>query len=254
VRALYVVTLSLVPACGGGDKFACDEGYAVDAAGECRPVTPGRIEGVSIGPEQVRTQDTLQATVIISGEVVEQGLPYADYPVRYRWFVDEVEAMGTADHLHGWKYFVRGELVRLLVEPLEGGEGEWSNSIVIANTPPPAPGINLYPEAPIAGVDTLRCAVTGVGDFDGDDISYRIDWTRDGEPWAALPPPPDDGGDPPGWDTGELPPEPPPVPSEVPAGTITAGEEWSCHVSAFDGTDWSRIVTASVAIQESIAD
>ena len=120
-------------------------------------------------------------------------------------------------------------------------------------TPLRRPGITLYPERPIAGVDALRCVVKGVGDFDEDDLTYRIDWTRDGESWAARPPPPDDGGDPPDWDTGDLPPTPPPPPSEVPADVIASGETWTCHVSAFDGTDWSLAVSASVVVQEPIS-
>ena len=226
----------------------------VQSDGDCGPVAEVQIDGVSIGPESARTQDTIQAVVVISGEPIVQGMPFSTSPVRYRWQVDSAETTGTLDHLHGWKHFEKGQDVQLYVEPVDGGDGVWSNIITVANTPPPAPGINLYPALPIAGVDTLRCAVTGVADFDDDEITYRIDWTRDGNPWAALPPPPDDGGDPPGWDTGERPPQPPPPPSEVPAGFISPGELWTCHVSAFDGTDWSVTATAAVVVQESIAD
>ncbi len=249
MRAELVITAAFAVGCQEDPKAECREGFAEAADGACVPTTPGTIERVSLGPEPLLTQDTAQASVVLSTGPVEEGLPYADYPVRYRWFVDGVESSGTADHLHGWKYFEKGETLSVLVEPLEGGMGFWSNSVTVGNTPPPAPGVEVYPDLPYAGVDTLRCSVTGVGDFDGDSITYRIEWTRDGVAWSASPPPPsDDGGDPPDWDTGDLPPEPPPDPSEVPASVIQSGEQWTCHVSAFDGTDWSRTVTASVSI------
>ena len=254
MRHLYFFLVFTLSACSGDDKAACDEGTSVDSDGVCSTGVAASLDGVSIGPEVVRTQDTLRATVVLSGEVIEQGLSFAEAPVRYRWFVDGVETAGTADHLHGWKYFDKGETVQLHVESVSGDDGAWSNVITVANTPPPPPGINLYPELPIAGVDALRCAVTGVGDFDNDDVTYQIEWTRDGTPWAAPPPPPDDGGDPPGWDTGDLPPSPPPPPSEVPAGVMTSGEHWTCLVSAFDGSEWSRTVSASAVVQEPITD
>ena len=238
-------------ACAGGQEAECARDAA--AASDCASEDPVQLDSVSIGPELVRAQDTLQAKVELSGVLVEPGLSYDNAPVRYRWFVDAVETPGTADHLHGWKYFNKGEVVQLLVVTREGEQEAWSNSITVANTPPPAPGITLYPERPIAGVDALRCVVKGVGDFDEDELTYRIDWTRDGESWAARPPPPDDGGDPPDWDTGDLPPTPPPPPSEVPADVIAFGETWTCHVSAFDGTDWSPTVSASVVVQEPIS-
>ena len=246
--------MSLLVACAGDAHQSC--GDAGRSAGDegCSPSAPTQVDSVRIGPDGVRTQDTLQATVVLAGTPIESGLGVDDAPVRYRWYVDGVEVAGTADHLHGWKYFQKDDEVQVLVEPLGGGEGVWSNIVSVANTPPPTPGITLYPERPIAGIDALRCAVSGVGDFDDDEILYRIDWTRDGSPWAARPPPPDDGGDSPGWDTGTLSSQPPPPPSEVPAGILRPGETWACHVSASDGTESSQTVTASVVVVEALGD
>jgi len=239
-------------------KKGCDTGFRPDSDGNCYPledgIEDGEIQSVSIGPEGVRTQDTLYATVMLSGEPVDTGLAPAEYPVQYRWYVDDLEATGTANHLHGWKYFDKGQAVRLSVEPLGGGDGVSSNTIVIANTPPPAPGVDLYPKEPLASVDSLRCAITGVGDFDEDEITYTFEWTRNGEAWVSTPQPPmDDGGDPPGWDTGELSPQPPPEPSEVPASILQAGEVWVCHVYAFDGEDRSPTVTDQVIIRSGVS-
>ena len=152
-------------------------------------------------------------------------------------------------------YFEKGDAVSLVVESLDDeGAGTPSNTVTIQNTPPPAPGVTLTPDEPYAGVDTLRCAVSGVGDFDDDRITYRMEWTKNGEAWSALPSPPSDGADMPGqYDTGDLRPEPPPDPSEVPGSHTAAGDEWACTVAAFDGDDWSLQSVATVRIRGSFS-
>jgi len=244
--------LFALTACAAKDPV-CMDGYARDDDGRCVPISSSSIDGVSIGPLEVRTLDSLVATVVFGGETVDASLPVDVGPVRYRWFVDGTEVEGTANHLDGWMYFEKSQAVSLLVEPLDGELGVWSNTVTIQNTPPPAPSVEVYPEMPLVGVDGLRCTIGGVGDFDGDEISYSVSWTRNGTPWAAIPPPMDDGGDPPDWDTGDLPPDPPPDPSEVPASVPQSGELWTCHASAFDGEAFSPEQTAFVRIPAEFA-
>jgi len=234
------------------------EGFGRDSAGRCVHIdtSEGVIQDVVIGPDTARTNDSISSFVVLGGDRVDTGLPWEDYPVRYRWFVDGVESAGTDSHLHGWKYFDKGQAVSLVVEPLGGeGSGKPSNTIIIQNTPPPAPGVTVSPSEPFSQVDGLRCEITGVGDFDDDAISYKLEWKRNGEVWAAgPPPPPTDGEDSPqSFDTGDLIPEPPPDPSEVSAEWLFAGDEWSCVASAYDGEDWSPEVSESVRVQGSFA-
>ena len=255
VRYLCAMTVAGLAACSKSDP-ACMDGFGRDNAGRCVPIeASGAVQSVTIGPADARTNDSLMANVVMDGERVDTGLPFADYPVRYRWFVNGVESTGTADHLHGWKYFEKGDAVSLVVESLDDeGAGTPSNTVTIQNTPPPAPGVTLTPDEPYAGVDTLRCAVSGVGDFDDDRITYRMEWTKNGEAWSALPSPPSDGADMPGqYDTGDLRPEPPPDPSEVPGSHTAAGDEWACTVAAFDGDDWSLQSVATVRIRGSFS-
>ena len=242
----------LLAACG--DKAPdCEEGHGRDASGDCVPFSSsaGVISEVTIGPGSARTNDSLRATVVLDGRSVDTGLAWDDYPVRYRWFVDGVESSGTANHLHGWKYFEKGQAVSLVVEPLDGdGPGMPSNTVIIQNTPPPAPGVSVSPVEPFAKVDTLRCEISGVGDFDEDTITYKLEWKKNGAVWAARPPPPPgDGIGPRDFDTGDLDIEPPPDPSEVAAEWLESGDEWTCVVSAFDGDDWSVAASASVRVQ-----
>jgi len=244
-------------ACSEKMASPCLDGYGRDSEGRCVPIgseapTDIVIGEVFISPDSVRTNDSIQSMVEVDGGTVDTGLAWEDYPVRYRWFVDGVETTSTANHLHGWKYFEKGQAVSLVVEPLEGeGGGKPSNTIIVENTPPPTPGVRVSPDEPFARVDTLRCEIIGVGDFDEDTITYKLEWRRNGAAWSAsLPPrPPDDGG---GWqnlDTGDLDVEPPPDPSEVKAEWLTGGDEWTCVVAAFDGEDWSNEVSASVRVQ-----
>jgi hypothetical protein len=230
------------------------EDFGRDSSGRCVPIdtSGGVIQEVVIGPETARTNDSISSVVVVDGDRVDTGLPWEDYPVRYRWFVDGLESAGTANHLHGWKYFDKGQAIRLVVEPLDGdGSAKQSNTIIIQNTPPPAPGVTLSPSEPFSQIDGLRCEITGVGDFDEDAITYKLEWKRNGEVWAAGPPPPpnDEGRSPQSFDTGDLVPEPPPDPSEVSAEWLFAGDEWSCVVSAHDGEDWSNEVSESVRVQ-----
>jgi len=250
------LALSALFACGK-EMPPCMDGFGRDNNGRCVPIVDGSvIQSVSIGPETVKTNDSLLSNVVIDGSRIDTGLPYDEYPVRYRWFVNGVESTGTADHLHGWKYFEKGDAVSLVVEGLDDdGAGVPSNTVVINNTPPPAPGVKLTPAEPYAQIDALRCEVVGVGDFDEDRITYRMEWTRNGESWSARPPaPPTDGGDTPGsFDTGDLPPEPPPDPSEVPAEYLESGDEWACRVSAFDGDDWSPETVKTIRVKGSFS-
>ena len=256
MRASFPALLSLLAACA--DKAPmCEDGFGRNSEGECVPFdgTLGTITSVSIGPDSARTNDSLRAVVVLDGESVDTGLAWEDYPVRYRWFVDGVESSGTANHLHGWKYFDKGQAVSLVVEPLDGdGPGMPSNTVIIQNTPPPAPGVSVSPADPFAKVDTLQCEITGVGDFDEDTITYKLEWRKNGSPWAALPPPPPgDGVGPRTFDTGDLDIEPPPDPSEVSAEWLESGDEWTCVVSAYDGDDWSAEVSATVRVQGTFA-
>ena len=254
---IFFPTLSALAALACAEKVPpCADGFGRDSKDRCVPIETSSdsiIGEVTIGPETARTNDSLLSHVVVDGDRVDTGLPWEDYPVRYRWFVDGVESTGTANHLHGWKYFDKGQAVSLVVEPLDGdGAGKPSNTVIIQNTPPPAPGVTVSPAEPFAQIDGLRCEISGVGDFDEDTITYKLEWRRNGEFWAAgPPPPPDDGGSPRTFDTADLDPEPPPDPSEVPAAMLTAGDEWTCAVSAFDGEDWSPEASTSVRVQGS---
>ena len=248
--------LTLLSAGCAEKELPCKEGYGRASDGICYPIDlyGGLIESVSIGPPTIGTNETITSVVVMSGETVDTGLEWEDYPVRYQWFIDGEESLSSANHLHS-RHFAKGQSVSLIVSPLDGeGASVPSNTITIQNTPPPTPTVQILPESPYAKIDSLLCDIDGVEDPDSDDITYTIQWTRDGREWTAMPPPPpDDGSGVPPVDTGEIPPTPPPEPDEVPASLTSGGQEWACNVWAYDGEEWSQKGSASTRINAEFA-
>jgi len=92
------------------------------------------------------------------------------------------------------------------------------------NTPPTRPEIELEPREPTAG-SGLRVRIrTASTDRDGDPVSYRYAWTRDGT-IANV--------------TG----------AEVAKGQLRHGEVWGVSVRAYDGQDVSEAAEAGTAVR-----
>lgn len=87
-----------------------------------------------------------------------------------------------------------------------------SLAVEIGNSAPSAPQVEIQPSSP-SKTDTLRCVVTEPGrDPDGDAVSYRFRWTKDGvvQPFA-------------------------PETDTVPARLLKEKDIWQCSVVASDG-------------------
>lgn len=252
--------LRLLPAClialyGCSDplKMSCGAGMGLTLDGRCVPLdgeaSDPALGTVEIFPADVRTDDTIFSRVVVDDEPLDTGIPFEDYAVKYTWFVDGRESTGTANHLHGYRYFEKGQSISLVVSRLDGtGPSIVSAPVTAQNTPPAKPVVTITPEAPMAQLDDLRCEVAPAYDADGDRLTYRVVWSRNGEVWSV--PPPDDGG---GYtidtgrrvDTGSPSPEPGVVPSSVTVG----GEQWTCSVSAYDGESYGPQASLSVDIR-----
>jgi len=98
---------------------------------------------------------------------------------------------------------------------------------VVVNTPPPAPRIALVPPAP-RRVDGIRLALTQPRDADGDHVTYRYAWSRDGRRMD--------------W---------PPEQADVPRGLARKGERWKVEVVASDGDAEAPPAVAEVVIANS---
>ena len=97
---------------------------------------------------------------------------------------------------------------------------------VIGNVPPPAPRLTIVPESP-RRVDGFRVAVTQAPDADGDLVTHRYEWKRNG---VKVPLPP--------WQP------------EVPRGMARKGERWQVEVVAGDGEAESAPARAEVVVAD----
>jgi uncharacterized lipoprotein YmbA len=118
------------------------------------------------------------------------------------------------------------DLLRVEVTPFDG---ELSGPVAsaecaVVNTPPGAPQIALEPKEPTAGSGVRVVVQKPAPDRDGDAISYRHAWTRDG-----LPAP---------FETGSIPP-----------ATVRHGEVWRVEVTPFDGEEPGEPVVAQVTVK-----
>ena len=249
--AVLVIALG----CKDEPKVACGEGMGLTLDGRCIPLdsdeSDPHLGTVELYPEDVRTDDTLFSRVVVDDEALDTGIPFEDYKVRYMWFVDGREVSGTANHLHGYRYFEKDQDISLVVSRLDGtGSSIVSKAVTAGNTAPAKPVVHITPSAPLAQIDDLSCEAAPTYDADGDRLTYRVQWTVDGLPWGRPPPPPDDGG---GYtvdtgrrvDTGA----PSPEPGVVPAGETIGGQEWTCTITAYDGEEFGLQGSSTVEIQ-----
>jgi hypothetical protein len=137
--------------------------------------TPPSITGATIEPEVLT--ESMAATCTVSGWSDPDGDVES---VRAQWYVDEIY-VGTFDALGG-AFFERDDSVRCQAFPTDGaddGEPRWSQTVVVANTPPAMSALLLEPEQPVTG-DTVTAVAEGAFDLDDDEISYEVEWFVDG--------------------------------------------------------------------------
>ena len=96
----------------------------------------------------------------------------------------------------------------------------------IVNTPPPAPRVAFAPERP-RRVDGLAVVLEQAPDADGDRLTYRYAWTRDGQRFDA-----------------------PPDQAQIPRGVPRRGQRWAVEVVASDGEAESPPARREVVIAD----
>ena len=136
------------------------------------------VDGVSVEPTTVYTNETLTATVYLSDE---DGQPttatFAWHVVDFATGTDTEVQNGTDNTLNGVNFFDRDDEVYVVITPNDGiddGNPLTSSSITVANTAPTVPGVSLSPDPANAGQDDLLCTVdTSATDDDGDGFRVR---------------------------------------------------------------------------------
>jgi hypothetical protein len=98
--------------------------------------------------------------------------------------------------------------------------------VTIVNTPPPAPRLVFAPERP-RRVDGIAVVIEQPPDADGDVLTYRYQWTRDGQKVDA-----------------------PPDQAQIPRGVAKKGQRWAVEVTASDGEADSPTVRHEAVIAD----
>ena len=191
-----------------------DTGTSVTSATATGANTAPSVSRVTLSPSTVTTDDTLTASVTAS-DLDGDSLSYS-----YDWYVDGVpRGSASSATLSGASYFDRDQVVYVVVTPNDGdGDGSTgtSSSVTVSNTAPGAPVVAITPADAVSG-DDLTCTVTTAStDADGDALTYSFAWDVEGVAYSSAV----DGA----------------LTSVVDGADVGEGEEWTCEVTASDGT------------------
>jgi hypothetical protein len=189
--------------------------------------TPPVGTSVGIAPVPLRTDDVAAAT--------PTGTDADGDPLTwsYAWTVDGVPAGGSGATLSGAS-FAYGQVVSVLATPLDAegvGAPVASAPVVVANTAPTAPGLEITPADAMETLDDLTCEVAAPSfDADGHAVSYTVAWRRNGVPWVGA------------VETDHL------TGDTIPKEETVLGQTWTCEVTPTDGIDDGPLASTSVTI------
>lgn len=122
----------------------------------------------------------------------------------------------------------KGDAVAVEIAGYDGRQegATWSGQIRVANTPPPPPKLAFVPAAPGAG-HPFRLVVSGPpADADGDPVTYKASWKRNGSPYA------------PAADA-----------FEIPTADVKKGDRWEVTVVPSDGEQEGKPSSAQVTVR-----
>ncbi|MBM4345525.1 MAG: putative metal-binding motif-containing protein [Deltaproteobacteria bacterium] len=205
------------------NQAPCDDGNVLTApdvcsGGVCKGNNVPTISGAAIQPAPLKTGDTAQ--VAITGWSDKDG----DLPgYVYAWYVGS-KVVGTDATLPAMTA-TKGQAVFVKVWPNDGkvqGDPVVSPTLVVANTAPTAPVVEILPASPNEDTD-LTCKITAPStDADGDPVTYTFAWTEDGVAVPAA------------------------AGLQVILGTTVSAKKWQCTATASDGTASTPGTSASV--------
>lgn len=198
------------------------------------PITSSSVEiqnavpvltGLTVMPATATTHTVLTA-VTTSSDADMDPVSFS-----YTWTVNDTPVAETGSTLNGTTYFDKDDTVTVTVTATDGTDTAppaTADPVIVDNTPPTSPTIMITPSEAAASVDDLLCIIAAEStDDDLDAVTYSISWTRDGEPFGAT------------IDTT--------LPGDTIPGHVTlADEEWTCTVTATDGTDHGLAGDATV--------
>ncbi|MCM2333447.1 MAG: hypothetical protein NDI82_05810, partial [Anaeromyxobacteraceae bacterium] len=225
-----------------GDRFEVkvvpsDGEQAGPAGGAVATVvnTPPTTPRVAIEPRHPRGGETLRL-------VVQEPARDADGdPIRLNLgWTREGKTTGTSADTLPPSGYRKHERVRLIVTPHDGQEAgvPATDEVVVENAPPGAPVVAFDQAQPVVTAPLRVLVKTPAPDADGDPLTYRYRWLRNGSPVLLLG---KDGAKDSPWT--EV--------SEVPVNLLAKGHRWEVEVQAFDGEAHGPSGRAEVVIANS---
>lgn len=222
------IALLVLAACSGDKETGEPVDSSPDTDSGTDSVETGNapvIASVTLTPGEVYTDGTLDAVVSASD-------PDGDaLTTHYAWSVDGARVGGDTPSLGG-DNFGRDQSVVVTVTVSDGTHEATASSeaVVVLDTAPTAPAVEIESEMENGGTAGLRCSRTAEGsDLDGDALSYRYTWTVDGVAFTGAVS--DD-------ETGDY----------VLAQDTPRGRVWTCSVTPNDGTVDGAAGTASTEL------
>lgn len=172
---------------------------------------------VVIGGGEV-TSGTLSlspAEPVTSDDIVASLADVSEGEWTWAWTVDDalVDATGTVLPA---RFTAKGQRIVASATP-EEGPAISSAAVVVGNSPPTAPRVEVLPEDPLT-TDTLQCRLLSTAnDPDDDRLDYSFSWTLGDAPWNGEVARTSFPGD------------------SIPASALDNGQTWSCSATASDG-------------------
>lgn len=189
-----------------------DDGLSVESDSETVQNSPPSILEVSLSPDAPRSDTTILSSI----ETFDADDDPLDLTLVWRIGGVVVDADGPE---LSPAFYAREAEVTLTVTATDDDGAEsaplTSAPVTWTNTRPTAPVVGLSPSRLIEGGEIICEVIEPALDVDGDELSYRFEWKRDGE---LFEPASTDG-----------------LVSNVAAEHVGALEEWSCQAFAFDG-------------------
>jgi hypothetical protein len=141
---------------------------------------------VSLQPDHPDTESDLIASATGSHDPEGHAVTY-----RYAWFRNNILVGSETGAVFSHTFTSRDQTVECRVTPNDGQDDgpSGSASVVILDTPPTAPIIQILPQNPSPDDGLAAKIITESTDIDGDTIRYLYEWyeSQDGQNWTRRP-------------------------------------------------------------------
>ena len=190
------------------------------------------VSNVYLLPSQPNTDDVLTAygtpSDVDTGQILE---------LHYTWSVNGnvVYSGFELENLDGASWFDRGDTISVSIyanDGLTSGLSVTSSTVTVVNSIPTVPSVAVSPTAPIEGDEDLTCTASGSTDADSDTLQYTFSWIDpDGYVASSTGP------------TSNL--------NDTLAAASTTAGDWTCQVTATDGSAFSGVGSSTVTVESS---